>query len=122
MKFSPKPRFESSEAFLETAKVSITEKLSIPQHVPTAIFQKQTNRPNSSQSSLNSNIPFCNNLFPSSCSKYPRLKSLVNIGKQSPRKEFIVIKSTSLEYDPCFNLVFPRPTTATIKIEKKKKV
>ena len=88
-------------------------------HIPCIIFKRQTKRPQTSRSETQSNDGFCNNLFPLSCSKYPRLTTLVNLDKQSPRKE-LGIPGFPLEYEPKFDLVFPRPMTASIIAKSKK--
>jgi len=111
-------RFSISSYHNESAKAPITQKVPLALHIPSFSFKQQTHRPQTTKSFNPSEADFLKSPFSNHCSKYPRVKNLVNMKKQAPRKE-LAAPGLPLEYDPHYNLVFPRVMSARIGTRSK---
>ena len=111
--FIKTPRFKPFVTFYDTGnpRIHTSQKTAIPAHIPCISFRRQTDRPATTQSQCQFNNYNFTTGLPETCSKYPRVKMLVNIKKQAPRKDPAIL-GLPLEYEPKFSLVFPRPMTA----------
>eukprot|EP00826_Nyctotherus_ovalis_P038448 TRINITY_DN3601_c0_g1_i4.p1 TRINITY_DN3601_c0_g1~~TRINITY_DN3601_c0_g1_i4.p1 ORF type:complete len:186 (-),score=29.17 TRINITY_DN3601_c0_g1_i4:92-649(-) len=118
-RFTEARRFHVSATRSEYTRAPITQKVLPPSHIPCISFRQQIERPQTTKTLYPSQGEFVTNPFPKHSSKYPKVKNLVNMKMQSPRKE-LAAPGFPLEYEPHYDLVFPRVMSA--KMETRSKV